>query len=112
MHSYYSVDAENEEFATIIGRYGYTQEQFTTLQEWYNEGKSIDKMRLFIKEDEEKKGITYNLLNKNDPLCPVLGNITNCCQVIGGAGESCVEYGMTKPNSGFITFNYKNKIVN
>ena len=46
-----------------------------------------------------------------DPMCAVLGNIRNCCQVLGGAGESCVKYGMTRPNSRFITLNYKGKII-
>ena len=41
----------------------------------------------------------------------VLGNITNCCQVIDGSGEACLKYGMTMPNSCFLTFNYKDKII-
>jgi hypothetical protein len=68
-------------------------------------------MSLFLCEDEEIKGITYELLDKKNPLCAVLGNITNCCQIIDAAGSECVEYGMTKPNSGFITFNYKDTII-
>jgi len=108
---YDDVDKGNEKFALTVGRYGYTQEQFEELQNWYNKGKSIKDMKLFINEDKEERGITYKLLDKTDSLNAVLGNITNCCQVIGGAGASCVEYGMTMPNSGFITFNYKDKII-
>jgi len=108
---YDDVDFENKEFALEIGKYGYTQKQFEVLQEWYNIGKYLKEKELFIEKDNEKKGITYKLLEKNDPMCAVLGNITNCCQVLGGAGSSCVEYGMTKPNSGFITFNYKDRII-
>ena len=108
---YYDVDSENELFALEIGKYGYTQKQFETLQEWYNKGKKIEEMKLFVEKDSAKNGITYTLLNKDDPLNAVLGNITNCCQVLAGMGQSCVEYGMTMPNSGFITFNYKGKIV-
>ena len=107
---YMDVDSDNELFALTVGRYGYTQEQFETLQDWYNKGK-INKMKLFIAKDYEENGITYNLLRREDPLNAVLGNITNCCQVLGGLGQSCVEYGMTMPNSGFITFNYNDKII-
>ena len=109
--TYENVERGNEEFSFTVGKYGYTQDQFEKLQSWYNEGKAIKEMELFSNEDKEEKGITYSLLSKDDPLNAVLGNITNCCQVIGGAGESCVKYGMTKPNSGFITFNYKDKII-
>lgn len=110
---YDDVDDDNEEFAFEVGKYGYTQKQFEVLQEWYNKAKKIktNDMKLFISKDKEKTGITYELLRKDDPRTAVLGNITNCCQILDGAGEDCVEYGMIKPNSGFITFNYKDKII-
>lgn len=108
---YYDVDPENKDFAIEVGKYGYSQKQFERLQDWYNTGKSIKEMKLFISKDENEEGITYKLLNKEAPLNAVLGNITNCCQVLGGMGESCVEYGMTKPNSGFIIFYYKDRII-
>lgn len=110
---YYNVNSGSENLALIVGAYGYSQEQFEKIQSFYNISKNIDinKMRLFIKADGEEEGIRYELLSKSNPLNAVLGNITNCCQIIGGVGESCVEYGMTKPNSGFITFNYKDKII-
>ena len=110
---YDNVDDDNEEFSFIVGKYGYTQEQFELLQEWYNKGKKIKNsdMKLFVCKDSEEEGITYSLLSKDDPRNAILGNITNCCQIVGGAGEECVEYGMTKANSGFIIFNYKDKII-
>jgi len=63
---YDNVDEGNEEFAKVIGKYGYSQEQFEKLQEWYNKGKKIKKFELFIGEDEEKEGITYKLLSKDN----------------------------------------------
>ena len=109
---YDNVDEGNEEFALLIGSYGYTQKQFEKLQKWFNVGKSIkENMRLFIDMDNEKEGITYKMLSKDDPIGAVLGNITNCCQIVSSDGESCVEYGMSEVNSSFITFNYKDKII-
>lgn len=110
---YEDINEGNEEFALFLGKYGYTQEQFETLQTWYDKAKSIkeNELRLFICKDNEEKGITYELLSKSDPRGAILGNITNCCQILDGAGEECVEYGMTRPNSGFLTFNYKDKII-
>lgn len=41
-----------------------------------------------------------------------LGNITNCCQIIGGAAESCVIEGVVNPYAGFITYrNASGKIL-
>lgn len=109
---YKNVDKGNEKLAKVVGKYGYSQAQFQRIQEYYNIGKSIkdEDMKLFIKDDQ-KKDISYTLLKKDDPLGAVLGNITNCCQVLGGDGESCVRYGMSKPNSKFMIFEYNNTII-
>ena len=111
--AYNEVDEGNEELALIVGKYGYTQAQFEEIQKAFNIGKNINEndMKLFISKDDKSNIISYELLDKNNPLGVVLGNITNCCQVIDGAGQSCVEYGITKPNSKFMTFNYNNTII-
>ena len=112
---YTNVDSSNIEFASMIMKYGYSQQQFNNLQKWFNDAKNIEKedLKIFISDDSVKSEntVSYELLEKDNPLGAVLGNITNCCQVAGGAGETCVEYGMTKPNSKFMTFNYKNNII-
>lgn len=110
---YFNVAKDNFDFSLIIGKYGYTQNQFDALQSWYEEAKKLNEsdLKLFISEDSNKNFIKYELLDKDNPLGAVLGNITNCCQVVGGAGESCVKYGMTKPNSKFMTFSMNKKIV-
>ncbi|MGN1227246.1 MAG: leucine-rich repeat domain-containing protein [Christensenellales bacterium] len=61
-----------------------------------------------VKED---KRVTYELLEKDDPLGAVIGYITNCCQIINDNGERCVEYGMTQPNSSFLVFRNANNEV-
>ena len=112
--SYSNVDEDNKNFADLMALYGYSQTQFEELQMLFNEGKKIAEkdLKLFISKDEAiDKEVTYHLLEKDNPLGAVVGNITNCCQVIGGAGASCVKYGMTMPNSKFMTFNYKKEIL-
>lgn len=111
---YSNVAIDNFDFSLVVGKYGYTQSQFEVLQSWYDEARKFSEsdLRLFIGEDSENMGaIKYELLTKDNPLNAVLGNITNCCQVVGGAGESCVKYGMTKPNSKFMTFSFNKKII-
>ena len=98
----------------MMGMYGYSQEQFEELQEWFDAAKYINdkELKLFIgKDSNDERKIQYDLLEKDDPLTAVLGNITNCCQVIGQTGESCVKYGMTMPNSKFMTFSHNKTIV-
>ena len=48
-----------------------------------------------------------------DPRGWTLGNHTDCCQRIGGAGESCAVYGMKEHNSAFFVVekNGKDRIV-
>ena len=96
--------------AEVVGRYGYSQEQFETLQSWFEEG--IQKgSNLSAFPDNSEGKIKFELLEKDNPLGAVLGNITNCCQRIDDAGESCVEHGMSDPNGGFVVFKYENRII-
>lgn len=45
-------------------------------------------------------------------LAACLGKITDCCQHIGGTGESCATHGITSPNGGFyVLCNSADKIV-
>lgn len=46
------------------------------------------------------------------PDAPFLGDMTDCCQYIGGAGGSCVEYGLSNANSAFLVIrNKKGNVV-
>lgn len=102
----------NEEMAIKVGRYGYTQYEFETLQQWYETSKTVkDNMILKIAEDSETTGITFKVLEKDDIEGLIIGEKTNCCQKVNDAGKYCVEYGMTKPNSCFVKFCLGNRII-
>ncbi len=105
MVEYNSVDKGNETLAEIVGRYGYSQDQFNQIQYVYNEAKRI-KSNYVICADKaiEKNGISFRILEKDDPLGFVLGDITNCCQHIGGVAEKCVFDGYKNKNAGFLVF--------
>ena len=105
MVEYDDVLKGNETLARIVGRYGYSQEQFIHIQKVYEQAKKI-KEKYVISADKSsgEKGITFRVLEKDDPLGFVLGDITNCCQHIGGAGEACVDDGYKNPNAGFLVF--------
>jgi len=84
------------------------------LQEWYLTAISIPKEDLSIvcKKDDEDESITYEVLEKSDPLGAVIGSRTDCCQVVGNPnGGKCVEYGMTQPNSTFIAFRQGERLI-
>jgi hypothetical protein len=56
-------------------------------------------------------GFTFKILEKDDPLGSVLGNITVCCQRMGYAGENCMIDGYNNPNSGFLVISDKDKVI-
>ena len=102
---YYNIDKGNELLAETIGKYGYSQEQFKRIQEIFNKAKSIkDKYVIQADKSQGVDGINFRILEKDDPLGFVIGNITNCCQCIGGLADSCVVDGYTNPEAGFIVF--------
>ena len=102
---YEDVEEGNEVLAEIVGRYGYDQEQFDHIQEVYETAKKL-KDTYIISADRAKEDspVQFRVLAKDDPLGFVLGDITNCCQVLGGAGEECVDDGYINPNAGFLVF--------
>lgn len=102
---YDNVDEGNELLAEIVGKYGYDEEQFEHIQEVYNVAKTIkDKYVISADRAKGKNGITFRILEKDDPIGFVLGDITNCCQHIGGEGEECVDDGYKNPKAGFLVF--------
>jgi hypothetical protein len=44
---------------------------------------------------------TYEIIDKDNPIGLILGYATDCCQVIGGAGESCLKAGYKEKDSTF-----------
>jgi len=111
---YNNVLEGNEKLAEICGRYGYTQAEFDELQEWWEISKTIkqeDKLLQVEADSLNEKGIKYELLLNNDLETAFLGEETNCCQVVNNAGKECLEYGMTKLNSGFIKFSYNGAVI-
>lgn len=57
-------------------------------------------------------GAKFYRLPANDIRGLFLGEMTNCCQSIGGAGSSCAAHGYTSKDSGFyVVENAKGKIV-
>lgn len=55
---------------------------------------------------------TFKILEKTDPLGAILGNLTGCCQKIGGEAENCVYDGFNSPDAGFLAvFDNKEKVI-
>ena len=53
---------------------------------------------------------TYEILKKDNPLGLILGYATDCCQVIGNQGESCLRRGYDRENSSFFAVMKKNRV--
>ncbi|MBQ8748928.1 MAG: leucine-rich repeat protein [Clostridia bacterium] len=102
----------NEKLAEMCGIAHLIQEDFEKAQEIFERGKQVkDSQVLLIDKDNEDNEFKYRVIEKDNPLGIVLGNITNCCQTITSAGSSCLEYGATMPNSCFVTLEYKGNII-
>ena len=103
--TYEDVREGNEALARLAGEHGYNQEDFDKMQDIYEIAKK-GKDAYVITADKAPVDmpIKFRFLEKDDPLGFVLGDKTNCCQHIGGVGESCVDDGYTNPNAGFLVF--------
>lgn len=85
---------------------GYDQDDQDKAERWME--MSVDRKYTSIPYiNIEKDGYVMYKLSEDDPRALTLGEHTDCCQYIGGAGNSCVKYGMTQPNAGFYVIEKK-----
>ena len=102
---YEDIEKGNEELAKLVGRYGYSQDQFEEIQEIFNKAKEQkENYVIIVDKDDENKPIQYEFLAKDDPRGFIIGDITNCCQTIGDVADSCVKDGFLNNNAGFLVF--------
>ena len=102
---YTDIRPGNEQLAELIGKYGYSQAQFERIQNIYERAKTIkDSYVIMADRADENDTVKFRILEKDDKLGFILGDITNCCQKFGGAAESCIEDAFTNPEAGFLVF--------
>ena len=51
-----------------------------------------------------------SIMNNDDPDQLFLGDMTDCCQTLNGAGSSCLTAGIKNKNNGFISLKKKGKV--
>ena len=97
--AYENVGEDELEIAKLASNCGYSQEQFEQIQEIFNEQKKRTQSSIpQIEKKNEKTGYTYKVLRLDDPTAIFVGELTDCCQALGNAGESCMRHSVTSPN--------------
>jgi len=110
-HSYQDVEIGNEKLADVSNQRRYSQQDFDTLQQIYNYGKqrvfsSIPRVR------GEQGDYVYEILRLDDPLAVAIGTLSDCCQELGNAAETCMEHSMvSKHGRIFVIKNKEGEIV-
>ena len=96
---YENVGEDELEIAKLASNSGYSQEQFEQVQEIFNEQKKRTQSSIpQIEKKDAKTGYTYKVLRLDDPTAIFVGELTDCCQALGNAGESCMRHSVTSPN--------------
>ncbi len=93
INKYENVEIGNESLAEVCSMAGYSQKSFDILQRIYNYGSSrvTSSIPRIYNETNE---YTYEILRLDDPLAVAIGTLTDCCQELGNAAETCVEHSM------------------
>ena len=96
------------EFWRVLFRYGTRDHrEFSRLAEVYENRAE----KCSIPNIKGKSGeYTYELIKKDNPIGLTLGYATDCCQVIGLDGESCLRRGYDKENSTFFVVMKKGRV--
>ncbi|MBR6688553.1 MAG: hypothetical protein IKL68_00865 [Clostridia bacterium] len=110
-NNYENVDIGNEGLAEQAKIAGYSQRDYDKLQEMYNEGEMRDYSSI-PRVTGERDGYTYEMLRCDDPLALSIGTLTDCCQEIGGAGQTSMEHSvLSKDGRVFVVRDTEGRIV-
>ena len=98
-NQYKNVAEDELEIAKLSSNCGYSQADFEKVQAIFREQKKRTKSSIpQIEKKNEKTGYTYKVLRLDDPTAIFVGELTDCCQALGNAGESCMKHSVTSPN--------------
>lgn len=90
-NSYTDVQTGNTILAEKVSERGYNQQDFERLQQIYN----YSKMRVFStipRVHFETEEYICEMIRLDDPMALVIGKLTDCCQELGNAAESCMTH--------------------
>lgn len=110
-NQYSSVLPGNEKLAEISSIAGYSQGDFEILQQIYNYGRQRTFSSIPRIENTTTK-YSYEMLRLDDPLALAIGTLTDCCQELRNAAETCMEHSMVDKNGRvFVVRNEEGEIV-
>lgn len=90
-NSYTDIQVGNIILAEKVSERGYNQQDFERLQQIYN----YAKMRVFStipRVHFETDEYICEMIRLDDPMALVIGKLTDCCQELGNAAESCMTH--------------------
>ncbi len=115
------IDPKCEFLGILAQKYNISNKDFYKMQKVYLEACQIKQEDMVLKCDKDSKlkeeagesenFVTYELLDKNNAMGPLVGYETNCCQRIEDRGEPCLRYGMIEKNSGFLVFRNHGELI-
>ena len=95
----------------LAQKFSFTQEQFEFAQQIWEEARGREASSIPRIEGKENE-YSYEVLRLDDATGIFIGNITNCCQKVGGAGETAMLHSMTEKNGRvFVVRDANNKII-
>lgn len=95
MTRYVGVDDNTKALARELGTKGYDQGTFDQMHSLWSLLPTINKYESIPAINVALNGYKMYRLDKLDPRQLTMGDHTNCCQKLGGVGESCVFHSVT-----------------
>lgn len=97
--NYKNVQEDEEVIAKLSSNCGYSQEDFEEIQKIFREQKQRTVSSIpQIEKKNNANGYTYKVLRLDDPVAIFIGELTDCCQALNDAGESCMRHSVTSQN--------------
>jgi hypothetical protein len=106
--------AENQPLAQLAREAGLSNEEFEDYLEFMAANNKLAESCPHVRLNGAELGdemLVFEKLSHDDPLGPMLGLFTGCCQHLHGAAKACAKHGATKPEGGFYVLRRGKRIL-
>jgi hypothetical protein len=106
--------AENHALAQLSREAGLSDEEFEDYLEFMASSNKLAESCPHLRLNGAELGdemLVFEKLGSDDPLGPMLGLFTGCCQHLHGAARACAKHGATKPEGAFYVLRRGKRIL-
>jgi hypothetical protein len=109
----YARNAENLALAKLCYEYSQDEDDFEDYLKLMEDAKDTDNCPDILLNGDSlgDPNLVFRRLQPKDPIGPLLGEVTDCCQHLGGHAAECAKAGAIEPDASFYVLERKGAVI-